>query len=105
MCTRLCWPWRVYECVNCAMFTHATNAEQPDDDKVLINTKLVCISVTYRPVPMTVVWALTISVNVVCKMSGSYIIFPVSSLTLLDAQQEWHPVCKSLLKLLVIAVT
>ena len=44
MCPRLCWPWRVHECVNCAMFTHATNAEQPDDDKVLVNARLlVCI--------------------------------------------------------------
>ena len=40
VCSRLCPPWRIYECVNCGMFTHATNAEQPDDDKVLVNSTL-----------------------------------------------------------------
>lgn len=46
VCWRLCSPWRVHECVNCATFTHALNAEQPDDNTVLVNpTLLVCISV------------------------------------------------------------
>ena len=54
MCSRLCPPWRVHECVNCAVFTHATNAEQPDDDKVLVNsTLLVCISVVLQLVILT----------------------------------------------------
>jgi len=41
VCSRLCSLWCVHKCLNCCMFTHATNAERPDDDKILVNSKLL----------------------------------------------------------------
>ena len=47
VCSRLCPPWRVHECVNCAVFTHATNVDQHGDDQVLVNSSLlVCLSIS-----------------------------------------------------------